>query len=95
MCTTMPKRAGRTVKLSISIDRQDLELLRKRAKRVSDGNISAAIAETIRIAGEWEGRKALLAWLGEGRDEPSAETMESIRAEWRGARRGKRRTKAA
>jgi hypothetical protein len=91
----MPKRAGRTVKLSISIDRQDLEILRKRANRVSGGNVSAAIAEAIHIAKEWEGRKALLTWLGEGREEPSRETMESIRAEWRGARGNKRRTKAA
>lgn len=91
----MPKRAGRTVKLSISIDRDDLELLERRAKRVSGGNISAAISETIRIAEEWEGRKALATWLGDGRREPSAETMDSIRAEWRGARHPKRRTKAA
>jgi hypothetical protein len=91
----MPKRPGRTVKLSISIDRVDLKLLEKRAKRVSGGNISAAISETIRIAQEWEGRRALVKWLGEGRGEPSAETMDAIRAEWRGARNPKRRTKAA
>jgi len=89
------RRAGNTVKLSISIDPDDLALLKKRAKRVSGGNLSAAISETIRIAQEWEGRKALAAWLGEGRDEPSAETMGAIRAEWRGARPTKRRTKAA
>jgi hypothetical protein len=91
----MPKRTGRTAKLSISLDRDDLELLKKRAKRVSGGNISAAISETIRIAQEWEGREALAKWLGGGREEPSVETMDSIRAEWRGPRRGKRRTKAA
>jgi hypothetical protein len=91
----MPTRPGRTIKLSISIDQDDLALLKKRAKRVSDGNISAAISETIRIAQEWEGRKALAKWLGEGREEPSAETMDDIRAEWRGVRPRKRRTKAA
>jgi hypothetical protein len=90
----MPKRPGSTVKLSISIDRHDLALLRKRAKRASGGNISAAISETIRLAQEWEGRKTLAAWLGEGRAEPSQETIDSIRAEWRGAR-SRRRTRAA
>jgi hypothetical protein len=91
----MSKRAGRTVKLSISLDRGDFELLKKRAKRVSGGNISAAITETIRIAREWEGREALASWLGEGRDEPAVEVMDSLRAEWQGVRRAKRRTKAA
>jgi hypothetical protein len=92
----MAKRSGRTVKLSISIDRDDLEHLRKRAKRLSGGNVSAAITDMIRIAGQWEGRQALAKWLGEGREEPSAAAMNAIRAEWRGARRlKKRRTTAA
>jgi hypothetical protein len=91
----MAKRPGRTVKLSISLDERDLEHLKKRAKRVSGGNVSAAISEMIRIAREWEGREALASWLGEGREEPSAETMDAVRAEWRGKPRAKRRTKAA
>ena len=91
----MAKRAGRTVKLSISIAQDDLELLKKRAKCISGGNISAAISETIRIARDWDGREALAAWIGEGRAEPSEETMDLIRAEWRGAPRGKRRTNVA
>lgn len=91
----MTKRAGRTVKLSISLDRQDVELLRKRAAKRSDGNLSAAVSEVIRIAREWEGREALAVWLGEGREEPTEESMAAIRAEWRTPRRPKRRTKAA
>jgi hypothetical protein len=91
----MATRAGRTIKLSISIDRRDFELLRKRAKKVSGGNISAAIAEMIRIAREWEGREALAAWLGERHDEPSAETIHEVRAEWSGTKRGRRRTRVA
>ena len=91
----MAKRPGRTVKLSISLDRGDLELLQKRAKRVSGGNVSAAIAEMIHIAQEWEGRETLATWLGEGREEPSAETMDAVRAEWHVPKRSKRRTKAA
>ena len=91
----MAKRPGRTIKLSVSLDARDFELLQKRAKRLSGGNVSATIADMIQIAQEWEGREALAAWLGEGRDEPSAEAMEAVRAEWRGAKRAKRRTKAA
>jgi hypothetical protein len=79
----MSKRAGSTVKLSISLDHRDLELLQKRAKRLSGGNVSAAITDMIHIAREWEGREALASWLGEGRDEPSKKTMDAIRAEWR------------
>ena len=91
----MPKRPGRTVKVSISLDRRDLEVLKKRAKRVSGGNLSGAIAEMIRIGREWEGREALAAWLGEGHEEPSEEVMDAVRAEWRGARQRKGRTRAA
>ncbi len=86
----MPRRAGNTVKLSISIDKSDFELLTKRAKKVSGGNISAAITQMIHTAREWEGRDTLAAWLGEGRDEPSSQAMDAIRAEWRGASRRKR-----
>ena len=77
------------------LDRHDVELLKKRAKHLSGGNLSAAIAEMIRIAREWEGREALAAWLGDGRDEPSGEVLEAIRSEWHGTRRLKRRGKAA
>ena len=86
----MAKRAGRTVTLSISIDKSDFELLNKRAKKVSGGNVSAAITQMIHAAKEWEGREALATWLGEGREEPSSEAMNAIRAEWRGSPRRKR-----
>ena len=89
----MPKRAGRTVKLSVSLDARDVELLKKRAKVVSGGNVSAVIADMIRIAREWEGREALATWLGERHDEPSAEAMHAIRAEWHGVTRRTRRAK--
>src|SRR5277367_4777518 len=87
----MPKRAGVTTKLSISIDQKDLALLKKRALRVAGGNISAAISQTIHLAEEWDGREALASWLGEGKGEPSAETMDAVRAEWRGTPRTDRR----
>jgi hypothetical protein len=91
----MSQRPGRTVKLSISMNSDDLTLLRKRAKRLSGGNLSAAISDMVRIAGEWEGREALANWLGEGREEPSAAAMNAIRAEWRGARRARKKRSRA
>ena len=54
-CTTRAARAGRTVKLSISLDQRELAELKRRAKRVSAGNISAAISDMIRLTKEWEG----------------------------------------
>jgi hypothetical protein len=86
----MTKRAGRTVKLSISIDKSDFEILSKRAKKLSNGNVSAAITQMIHAAKEQEGREALASWLGEGREEPSREVMKAIRAEWRGSPRRRR-----
>jgi hypothetical protein len=88
----MGKRAGKTIKISISIDHADLALLKKRAKRMSGGSVSAAIADAIRVAVEWEAREELARWLGEGRAEPSPETMDAIRAEWYGKRRRTRKT---
>jgi hypothetical protein len=93
MCTTMAKRAGRSVKLSVSLDVRDVELLKRRAKVVSGGNVSAAIADMIRIAREWEGREALATWLGEKHEEPAPETMNAIREEWHGAPATTRRRK--
>jgi hypothetical protein len=91
----MPKRPGRTLKLSISLDKADVALLAERAERIAGGNLSAAVADVIRVAREWEGRIALAEWLGEGREEPSAEVREAIRSDWRGGRRRRRRSRAA
>jgi hypothetical protein len=87
------ERAGRTEKISISIDRLDLEALRRRAKQLYDGNLSAAVAEGARRIREQEAREALVAWLGPA-SEATPEEREAIRAEWRGTdrpARGRRR----
>lgn len=76
-------RAGHTDKVSVSIERSDLALLRERARRLYAGNLSAVIAEGVRRVREEEGREALVAWLGDvGHATP--EEREAIRAEWRG-----------
>ena len=60
----MAKRAGATEKISVSVRRDDLAILKKRAKRLHDGNLSAVIAEIIERAKEQEALNDLLDWLG-------------------------------
>lgn len=73
-------RAGNTEKVSISVARDDLRLLRARAKRLYGGNLSAVIAEAAERIREEEGRQALLAWLDPEGKVTEAE-MDAIRAE--------------
>ena len=58
------KRAGRTVKVSVSLDKNDLATLRRRARESYDGNLSAAFAEAARWIRQREARKALIDQLG-------------------------------
>ena len=74
-------RAGNTEKVSVSLDRSDLAMLRKRARRLYKGNLSAVIAEGVQRVREEEGRQALLAWLGDAADATPAE-LQAIRDEW-------------
>ncbi len=74
-------RPGRTDKVSVSIDRGDLAALRRRARRLFGGNISAAVAEGVRRIREEEGREALAAWLGKA-GEASQQERDALRSEW-------------
>ncbi len=78
----MRKRAGKTEKVSISVRRDDLAALRKRADRLYDGNVSAVIAELAADARLLEGMQGLADWLGG----PSltAEDRDALDREWRG-----------
>jgi hypothetical protein len=60
----MTKRAGITDKISISLPRDDLRALKKRAKRLYGGNVSAVIAELAADAKLLEGMNDLVNWLG-------------------------------
>ena len=60
----MRKRDGGTAKISISIGRAELASLRKRAKRLYAGNVSAVIAELAADAALLEGMHELVGWLG-------------------------------
>jgi hypothetical protein len=92
----MAKRAGVTEKISVSVDRADLAILRKRAERLHGGNVSAVIAEIIARAKEQEGLAELLDWLG-GPAPMTAEEAAEIDGELRGPPRTpkKRGRKAA
>lgn len=61
---TMSKRAGVTEKVSISLNRDDLAALKKRAKRLHGGNVSAVIAELAADARQLEAMNELVDWLG-------------------------------
>jgi hypothetical protein len=80
-------RAGSTDKISVSIERADLVALRRRARRLYGGNLSAVIAEGVRRVREEEGREALAEWLGE-RGAASPEERDALREEWRDAPAG-------
>lgn len=95
----LPLRRGaqRTVKICISLDREDLAVVRRRAERVYGGDISKAIAEAVQYLRYEEGREALLEAFG---DEAmlTPEGLESIASEWGLAaepRAKKRRRRAA
>lgn len=60
----MRGRAGNTEKISVSVRSTDLEAIRKRAKRLYDGNVSAVIAELAADAAVLEGMHELVVALG-------------------------------
>jgi hypothetical protein len=91
------RRPGKTVKVSISLDRDDLVTLKRRARESYGGNLSAAFADAARWIRQREARQRLLDRLGG----PSltAEQATAIDAEQRAEplpkRRKPRRTRAA
>lgn len=80
--------------MSISFDRSDLRLLRKRARRLYGGNLSAVVADGVRRIRDDEAREALVAWLGDLANTTPGQ-RESIRAEWRGGSSSRRRHRTA
>lgn len=77
-------RPGVTEKISVSVDREDLAVLRRRARKLYEGNLSAAVGEGVRHIREQEGREALVRWLGAAGKVTDTQ-REALRAEWRGA----------
>jgi hypothetical protein len=62
--STMAPRAGVTKKVSLSINREDHALLKERAKRLYDGNVSAVFADLIARLKRQEAWVKAVAWYG-------------------------------
>lgn len=60
----MQKRAGKTVKVSVSLDKADLASLKQYAKVAHGGNLSAAFADAARWIRQRESRRQLVELLG-------------------------------
>jgi hypothetical protein len=60
----MKKRPGGTTHLSISLPAEEAKILKRRAKRVYDGNVSRVVSDAIRYIAYEEGRDALIASFG-------------------------------
>ena len=80
-------------KVSISIDDADLRWLRRRAKRVHGGNLSAAVAEGTRLVRHREALGDLLDELGA--PHLSAEEVDSVASELMGVEAQRRRKRSA
>jgi hypothetical protein len=82
-------RAGRTVKVSISLGKDDLATLKRRARESYGGNLSAAFADAARWIRQREARKRLVDLLGGPSSTP--ESTEAIAAEQRTGQPTRRR----
>jgi hypothetical protein len=95
--TMSQKRAGRTVKVSVSLDKEDVAALKRHAKEAFDGNLSAAFAHAARLIRQREARRRLIDTLGG--PTLTAESAAAIETEQNGgppyAPRKSRRTRAA
>jgi hypothetical protein len=75
-------RAGRTVKVSISLDREDLATLKRCARESYGGNLSAAFADAARWIRQRDARRRVIEKLGGPSLTP--EIADAIDAEQRG-----------
>jgi hypothetical protein len=78
-----PKRTGKTVKVSVSLTREDLATLRREANLSYEGNLSAAFAEAARWLRQREARRHAIELLGGPSLTPAAAA--AIEAEQRAA----------
>lgn len=93
MATTRP---GKTVKVSISIDKADLAVLRRRARESHRGNLSAAFSEAARLIRQRAARTRLIDMLGGPTlTVGAAQSIDAEQAEHPGASKKARRARAA
>lgn len=77
----MKKRPGGTVHLSISLPAEEAKILKRRAKRVHDGNVSRVVSDAIRYIAYEEGRDALIVSFG-GKGKPTPAEAAQLDAAW-------------
>lgn len=58
------RRASTTVKVSVTLDRDDVAALKRRARESYGGNLSAAFGEAARVIRQREARRRLIEKLG-------------------------------
>jgi hypothetical protein len=75
------KRPGGTTHLSISLPAEEAKILRRRAKRIYDGNVSRVVSDAIRYIAYEEGRDALIASFG-GRGRPTPAEAAQLDHAW-------------
>ena len=85
------KRAGTTEKVSVSLQRDLLKTLKRRAKRLYAGNLSAVLTEVAEAAARLEAQDDLISHFGWG-PLSDAERAE-IEAEWYAPSAEKKRKK--
>ena len=85
------KRAGTTEKVSVSLQRDLLKTLKRRAKRLYAGNLSAVLTEVAEAAARLEAQDDLISHFGWG-PLSDAERAE-IDAEWYAPSREEKRKK--
>jgi hypothetical protein len=89
------KRAGNTETLSISLSKEPLGVLRRRAKQMHRGNLSAAIAEAAELLRRDMAMGQLISDLEAAHGKLSDEERRAFDAELRAPPRGRRKKHAA
>ncbi len=89
------KRAGKTETLSISLAPEPLKVLRRRAKQVHGGNLSAAIAEAAEFVRRDMAMGELIAELDKEHGPLTDEDRVAIDAELQGKPTRRRKKRAA
>jgi hypothetical protein len=74
-------RVARTEKVSVSLKKDDLRVLRGRAKRLYGGNLSALLSDFAKLARYEDDADELIAWLTEDY-RPGPEALAAIEREW-------------
>jgi hypothetical protein len=75
-------RGVNTEKVSVSLKKDDLKVLRRRAKRLYGGNLSAVLSDFAKLARYEDGADRLIEWLTESYS-PGAAALAAVEDEWR------------